>query len=87
MAKPQVRLDDDVAAALARAADRSGRSASQEANWWLRKALGLGAQPATGNRVPGTATASVAAAAPPCRHPVNRRIGNRCAACGATFGR
>lgn len=87
MAKPQVRLDDDVAAALGRAADRSGRSASQEANWWLRKALGLAA---AGNRQPATAaTASASVSAPqaPCRHPINRRIGNRCGACGATLGR
>lgn len=87
MAKPQVRLDEDVAAAVGRAAERSGRSHSQEANWWLRKALGLGAaQPPAGIRQAG-ASASVAAPSAPCRHPVNRRIGNRCAACGATLGR
>jgi len=37
----QVRLDDDVAAALERAADRAGRSVTAEANVRLRRQLGL----------------------------------------------
>lgn len=77
----QVRLDDDVAAALAPYATRSERSLSAEANHQLRKVLGL-----TTNRVGGApAAASAAAPRSRCMHPVNLRIAGRCMApgCGA----
>lgn len=78
----QVRLDDDVAAALAPYADRAERSLSSEANHQLRKVLGLKT-----NRLGGQPAAATAAAPRArCTHPVNLRIGGRCMApgCGAT---
>ena len=43
----QVRLDDDVSAALERAADRAGRSVAAEANVRLRRQLGLDVSPSS----------------------------------------
>jgi hypothetical protein len=78
--KVQVRLDEDVAEVLVRAADRSDRSVSAEANQWLRRVLGAPPMPGAGG-----GRASVVAAGTRCKHPPGRRIGNACAACGKRF--
>lgn len=77
--KPQVRLDDDVAEVLTRAAERGGHSLSAEANVALRRALGMRPQ---GAAKPAPAAASAPRSA--CRHPINRRVAGRCMACLAT---
>lgn len=53
----QVRLDDDVSAALERAADRAGRSVAAEANVRLRRHLGLDVTPSSTPRGASRVTA------------------------------
>lgn len=85
----QVRLDPDVQAALERDTARKGGSLSSAANRALRRGLGLRhtdrpeaePRPATVTGARGRAAGQRTAG--PCRHPVNRRIGEHCAACGA----
>lgn len=81
----QLRVSDDVAAALERAIERdgSGRSLSAEADVWLRRALGI----RSGARAPQSVLASAhapraGATAAGCVHPVNRRLGEHCGQCG-----
>lgn len=88
----QVRLDDDVAEALERAAEREGVSLSAASNRWLRKALAMKparSGPLTPASAPGAGLASVRAAraSGPCSHPVGRRIGEHCGQCGAIVRR
>lgn len=77
MSRTQVRLDDDVAEALRRAADRAEHSVAVEANAALRRALGV-RSPTTGARSAASARAPRAG----CVHPVARRSKGQCMACG-----
>lgn len=80
----QVRLADDVVAKLQPLADEAGHSLAAEANRQLRRALGLGtsSQVVTA-RVPSKARAARSR----CRHPLYRRVGAFCAACGEKITR
>lgn len=80
-AKPQVRLDPDVAEVLQRAADRGERSLSAEANVRLRRALGM-----TAPHLVGAGSASVRAPGAACMHPRARRVKGQCMACGRHVG-
>jgi hypothetical protein len=80
----QVRLDDDVIGALDAIVERTGASLSGAANAQLRRALNMVPKNST---VPPSLTSGAASLHAPdtrrgCRHPVGRRIGNHCAACG-----
>lgn len=60
----QVRLDDDVTAALERAADRAGRSVAAEANVRLRRQLGLDPGTSSGSSNAGWQGAASRVSAP-----------------------
>jgi hypothetical protein len=98
----QVRLDPDVQAALERDVERKGGSLSSAANQRLRAGLGLaaggrkprgraseraatGAQQTTIASAAGRRTANATPST--CPHPVARRIGERCGACGSAIPR
>lgn len=86
MSRPQVRLDGDVAEALQAVVEREGVSLAHVVNSRLRSALGL--RPAGKGQGPvGRAFARAATGrvgGDRCPHPIGRRIGDRCAVCGAT---
>lgn len=76
-------LADDVHAALTKAAKGADTSATKLADDLLRDALGLGATTVQrGARA--LAKAKQPAATGACRHPIGRRLGTSCAACGAS---
>lgn len=76
MSRQQVRLDDDVAEALRRAADRAEHSVTVEANAALRRALGVRSP------TPPLGRASARAPRAGCPHPAARRSKGQCMACG-----
>lgn len=78
MTRQQVRLDEDVAEALRRAAERAEHSVTVEANAALRRALGV--RPTT---TAGHTGAQARAPRARCVHPAARRVKGQCMACGA----
>lgn len=93
----QVRLEADVADALRTLAPDAGCSVAQLANRRLRTALGLDRPKSAPSerrtstvRQPGHSTTMDRSLITSgfhetrCPHPLSRRIGNQCAACGAT---
>lgn len=89
----QVRLDDDIAAELDRRAAADGRTVPDLANRALRAALGLHESAQVSASAPredaerpvqrasiGRSRATKGAG--PCPHPVSRRHGSLCMACG-----
>lgn len=92
--KPTVRIEHDVNDALKAQAARPGetRSVTQLADHHLRHGLGLATTPAGDQPRARPARVSSPRArrtsggpTPPgkCSHPIGRRIGDHCAACGA----
>lgn len=82
----QVRLDRDVESALRAVVASDGGSVAQHANRVLRAALDLTAAD-PGRSGPASVSAPSLTGQNRCQHPVTRRIGNRCGACGAELAR
>lgn len=83
-----LRIAPDLNATLAKAAKGAGISATRLADQLLREGLGMaepkGKRPTTESLTGAGQRRTTKDTGSGCRHPVNRRIGNACAECGAT---